>query len=248
MKPVQLLLCLACLLPAQLALAQDAPPAEAAQEIRRDESNPDFYLELIAGMQQKRLFYASLAHLDVFEQRWPGDRRALLLRADALRSTGDFERARQHYRRLLDKGALPGAWHGLGLIAAAEGDLPAAATALGQAVALAPIDVRILNDLGYLQLLLGERDAARLSLHKAAELAPENRQAGANLALWYLLAGHAGRAEQIMGRHGFTEAQRLTVRADAQRIGQGGAATGNAFGNGGEGMEERTGEQMEMVK
>ena len=51
-----------------------------------------------------------------------------------------------------------------------------------------------------------------------------------------------------MGRHGFTEAQRLTVRADAQRIGQGGAATGNAFGNGGEGMEERTGEQMEMVK
>lgn len=248
MKPVQLLLCLACLLPAQLALAQDAPPAEAAQEIRRDESNPDFYLELIAGMQQKRLFYASLAHLDVFEQRWPGDRRALLLRADALRSTGDFERARQHYRRLLDKGALPGAWHGLGLIAAAEGDLPAAATALGQAVALAPIDVRILNNLGYLQLLLGERDAARLSLHKAAELAPENRQAGANLALWYLLAGHAGRAEQIMGRHGFTEAQRLTVRADAQRIGQGGAATGNAFGNGGEGMEERTGEQMEMVK
>lgn len=248
MKPVQLLLCLACLLPAQLALAQDAPPAEAAQEIRRDESNPDFYLELIAGMQQKRLFYASLAHLDVFEQRWPGDRRALLLRADALRSTGDFERARQHYRRLLDKGALPGAWHGLGLIAAAEGDLPAAATALGQAVALAPIDVRILDNLGYLQLLLGERDAARLSLHKAAELAPENRQAGANLALWYLLAGHAGRAEQIMGRHGFTEAQRLTVRADAQRIGQGGAATGNAFGNGGEGMEERTGEQMEMVK
>lgn len=242
MKPVQLLLCLACLLPAQLALAENAPPTEAAQETRRDENNPDFYLELIAGMQQKRLFYASLAHLDVFEQRWPGDRRALLLRADALRSTGDFGRARQHYRRLLDKGALPGAWHGLGLIAAAEGDLPAAATALGQAVALAPIDVRILNDLGYLQLLLGERDAARLSLHKAAELAPENRQAGANLALWYLLAGHAGRAEQIMGRHGFTEAQRLAVRADAQRIGQGGAAAGNAFGNGGEGMEEQTGE------
>lgn len=242
MKPVQLLLCLACLLPAQLALAENAPPTEAAQETRRDENNPDFYLELIAGMQQKRLFYASLAHLDVFEQRWPGDRRALLLRADALRSTGDFGRARQHYRRLLDKGALPGAWHGLGLIAAAEGDLPAAATALGQAVALAPIDVRILNDLGYLQLLLGERDAARLNLHKAAELAPENRQAGANLALWYLLAGHAGRAEQIMGRHGFTEAQRLAVRADAQRIGQSGATAGNAFGNGGEGVEERTGE------
>ena len=248
MKPGHLLLCLACLLPALPAFAQTVPPTEAAQEIRRDENNPDFYLELIAGMQQKRLFYASLAHLDVFEQRWPGDRRALLLRADALRSTGDFERARQHYRHLLDKGALPGAWHGLGLIAAAEGDLPAAATALGQAAALAPIDVRILNDLGYLQLLLGEQDAARLSLHKAAELAPENRQVGANLALWYLLAGHAGRAEQIMGRHGFTEAQRLTVRADAQRIGQGGAATGNAFGNGGEGMEERTGEQMEMVK
>ena len=29
--------------------------------------------------------------------------KALLLRADALRSTGDFERARQHYRRLLDE-------------------------------------------------------------------------------------------------------------------------------------------------
>ena len=232
MKPVQLLLCLACLLPAQLALAQDAPPAEAAQEIRRDESNPDFYLELIAGMQQKRLFYASLAHLDVFEQRWPGDRRALLLRADALRSTGDLERARQHYRHLLEKDALPGAWHGFGLIAAAEGDLPAATTALGQAAALAPIDVRILNDLGYLQLLLGEQDAARLSLHKAAELAPENRQVGANLALWYLLAGNAERAERIMEQHGFAEAQRLAVRADAQRIRQGNVEAGAALGSG----------------
>jgi len=239
MKTGHWLLCLCCLLPLP-TLGQTPLAANGAEsELRRDENNPEFYLELIAGMQEKRLYYASLAHLEVFEQRWPKDKRALQLRADALRHIGDFAQARQYYRQLLAQESSAGAYHGLGLIAAAEGDLASASTALREAARLAPIDVRILNDLGYLQLLQGERAAARMNLLKASELAPDNRQVGANLALYQLLEGQEERAEQIMEKHGFGEALRAAIRDDAKRIVRGGAAPTQPLTDGG---------RVEMVK
>ena len=239
MKSLRWLLCLACLLAAPSFAQNPAAAGETPTETRRDENNPDFYLELIAGMQEKRLYYASLAHLDLFEQRWPKDRRALLLRADALRHTGDYAQARDCYRRLLEQETSAGAHHGLGLIAAAEGDLAQASASLHEAARLAPIDARILNDLGYLQLLRGERAAARLSLFKASELAPDNRQVGANLALYLLLEGQSERAEQVMEKHGFAEAQRASVRNDAVRMGRAGGEPGKPLTDSG---------RVEMVK
>lgn len=239
MKNLRWLLCLACLLAAPVFAQTPTTAGETAMETRRDENNPDFYLELIAGMQEKRLYYASLAHLDLFEQRWPKDRRALLLRADALRQTGDYAQARDCYRRLLEQETSAGAHHGLGLIAAAEGDLAQASASLREAARLAPIDARILNDLGYLQLLRGERAAARLNLNKAAELAPDNRQVAANLALFLLLEGQTERAEQLMDKHGFAEPQRVSVRNDAMRMERGGGEPGKPLTDGG---------RVEMVK
>lgn len=200
-------------------LAQELPKAaspENEEGSRYEENSPDFYLELISRMQQKRLFFASLAHLDVFEQRWPGDRRAWLMRADALRQTGDFVRARSGYRRLIELEPSAKAFHGLGLIAAAENQPAEAAGFLREASRLAPIDVRILNDLGYVQLLLGEMAEAKMSLNKAAELEPNNRQVLANLVLCHLLDGNVERAEGIMARHAFPGAQRESIRREAQ--------------------------------
>lgn len=103
-------------------------------------------------------------------------------------------------------------------MAAAEQQLPEAVDNLRQASRLAPIDVRILNDLGYVELLLGQRHAARLSLHKAAELEPDNRQVGANLALYYLLEGQSERAERSFERYAFPEDQRAAIRRDALKL------------------------------
>lgn len=216
------LCCVFFLLPAmawgQAGAAAATAPTALVTPNERSERDPDFYLELIVGLQQKRLFYASMAHLDVFDQRWPNDRRARLLRADALRQVGEPVAARQIYLGLLEKEELPGARHGLGLIAAAEGDLPGALAALQAAAALAPIDVRILNDLGYVQALLGRYGEARMSLYKAAELAPENVQVGANLALFHLLEEKPALAERVMEKYAFSVAQRQSVRDDAARI------------------------------
>ena len=86
---------------------------------RSDFHNPRMPQSVGSGMNPTP---SAAAMLNKMTERLDFQSEALLLRADALRSTGDFERARQHYRHLLDKGALPGAWHGLGLIAAGMTD------------------------------------------------------------------------------------------------------------------------------
>lgn len=201
-----------------LSSCAQVPVDEPRQDQHHDENSPEFYLEVISGLQQKRLFFASLAHLDAFEQRWPNDHRVKMMRADALRQVGDFAQARQIYQAIVEKDPSAKAYHGLGLIAAAEKDFTTAAKALNRAASLAPIDVRILNDLGYLQLLQGQREAARLNLHKAAELDANNQQIGANLVLWFLLEGDIIRAEQTMQKYGFDETQRISMREEARRI------------------------------
>lgn len=218
---VRLILISVFLLPlpviAQTVLADALVKDEAA--FRQDENDPAFYLELISGMQQRRLFFAALAHLDVFDQKWPNDRRAKLLRADALRQTNDFASSSSIYRRLIEQEPTAGAFHGLGLIAAAQGNRAEAERLLLQANRLSPIDVRILNDLGYVQLLNGQRADARMSLHKAVELDAKNRQVGANLALYHFLENDPLQAERIMGRFEFSDEQKEMVRQDALRLG-----------------------------
>lgn len=185
---------------------------------RKDENDPAFYLELISGMQQRRLFFASLAHLDAFDLKWPNDRRALLLRAEAWRQTEHADEAAAIYRKLIAQAPSAGAYHGLGLMAAKRGELPEAERLLRQANRLAPIDVRILNDLGYVQLLIDQRAEARLSLSKAAELDSGNRQVGANLALYHLLQNDPEQAERTMRAYELNEEQKSSIRQDADRL------------------------------
>ncbi|PSD22060.1 Flp pilus assembly protein TadD, partial [Stenotrophomonas maltophilia] len=71
-----------------------APPEPDPQDSR------NAYLELIERMQQQGAWYASLAHVEAFRQRY-GDRPALrLLQADALRETGQADAAVTLYREL----------------------------------------------------------------------------------------------------------------------------------------------------
>ncbi|MFA5083209.1 MAG: hypothetical protein WC474_11730 [Hydrogenophilaceae bacterium] len=174
-------------------------------------SDPEMYLQLIGRMQEKHLYFASLAHLDAFDRRWPSNQRATLLRADALRETGYSDQAARLYEGLLKSPLAASAQHGLGLIASKNGDLNTALLALSQANQMDPTNAAMLNDLGYVQILLQRLAEAGFNLHKATELDPKNSLAGANLALFYLLDNKPARADGIMDWYRLTEKQRKDI-------------------------------------
>ena len=191
-----------------------AGPEKPAQDDKR------LYLELIGQMQQQGAYYASLAHVDAYRQRY-GDSPALrLLQADALRETGQLPAARALYASLGSGPQAAAAWHGLGLIAVREGNDPQAEQALARAVQLQPLNTDYLGDLGFVRLRVGQLEQAREPLAKAAELAPGNAKANANLAVWALLRNDTAMAERILRSAGLTEQTRQEVQRLARQLRQ----------------------------
>jgi Flp pilus assembly protein TadD len=178
------------------------------------------YLELIGQMQRQGAYYASLAHVDAYRQRY-GDSPALrLLQADALRETGQLPAARSLYVSLANGPQAAAAWHGLGLIAIRDGDDTQAEQALARAVQLQPLNTDYLGDLGFARLRAGQLEQAREPLAKAAELAPGNTKANANLAVWALLRNDTAMAEHILQNAALPDATRQEVRRLAQQLRQ----------------------------
>jgi len=156
------------------------------------------YLDLITKMQQRGLYFASLAHIDSYAQRYGEPPELQILRADAERETGKTASAARIYESLRDSDQAAAAYHGLGLIAAGEHRYADAARNLAEAVSRAPIDAALLSDLGYARLRAGDIAGAREPLAKAAELEPGNPKLVANLALLLMISGHPERAEAMM--------------------------------------------------
>lgn len=226
------LLCNACItlggmLPA-LALAANLYAAESSampdmqEKVAADaqtlEQKPDLYLQLIAGMQQRGLYYASLAHLDAFDARWPRRDDATLLRAHALRESGQAEAARTMYGKLLKGSLAARAYHGLGLIEMRAGHIEQGSEALNRAAVLAPTDAAILGDQGYALLMLGKFEDARLALLKAAELDDGNKRIGANLALLLALSGKLEQAQELMQRYNLAPRVREDILARSSDV------------------------------
>ncbi|MEG2805394.1 Flp pilus assembly protein TadD [Stenotrophomonas sp.] len=208
-----LILCAACGT-AQTAYRPD--PLSLAPLETPPQDDKRLYLDLIGQMQRQGAYFASLAHVDAYRQRY-GDSPALrLLEADGLRETQQVDAARALYHRLANGPQGAAAWHGLGLIAARAGDAAEAENGLARAVQLQPLNTDYLGDLGFARLQAGRLDLARGPLARAAELAPGNVKANANLAVWALLRDDAGMAEQIMR----SAALPATAREEVQRLAQ----------------------------
>ncbi|HDS1675639.1 TPA: Flp pilus assembly protein TadD [Stenotrophomonas maltophilia] len=193
-----------------------APSLAAPEPAPQDSRNA--YLELIARMQQQGAWYASLAHVDAFRQRY-GDRPALrLLQADALRETGQTDAAIALYRELSTGPQAAAAAHGLGLIAAHRDDDDGSEQALARATQLEPLNTDYLGDLGYARLRAGQFDQAREPLAKALELSPGNAKATANLALWAVLRGDTATAERLAQQANLNEDSRRGIQQQAEQI------------------------------
>lgn len=172
----------------QLAQAEQANQVDGTQT----------YLDLIEQMQQAGQWYASLAHADAFEKQHGPRAESTLLRADALRNTGQLEAAQAVYLSLLGSSNNARARRGLGLLHASQGQYGEAITQLELARQINPIDAGLLSDLAYAQMLDGNLHAARIPALQAAQLAPGNARIQLNLALYLLANGQQDEAYRLL--------------------------------------------------
>ena len=147
--------------------AYKQPPVEPAL-VEATQDDRGMYLGLLKQMQQQGAYYASLAHIDAFRQRFGDGPELRILQANALRETGDDVAASAIYRSLTKGSQAAPAWHGLGLIAAGAHDHDGARLALDNAVRADPLNVAYLGDLGFALLRAGQVEQARAPLAKAA--------------------------------------------------------------------------------
>lgn len=179
---------------------------------------PATYERLIAQMQGQKLWFASLAHIDAMEQRWGPSPASMRLRADALRHTGQPAPSRAMYEKLIGTPHEAAGYHGLGLLAGAEGDYARAVQMLQQAQRLRPTDALLLSDLGYAQLHAGRIDEARVPLLQAMQLQPDEVQVQVNLALYLQANRQTEQADALMETHALPDSTREAVRTEARRI------------------------------
>ncbi|WP_454674742.1 tetratricopeptide repeat protein [Achromobacter pestifer] len=173
---------------------------EDEAEGRRRPKEPEMMLSLIAEAQRQERYFASLAYIEAYQQKFGNDSRLAVMRADALRQTGQTALAEQAYRALTSGDQAADGWHGLGLIAGGRGQFDQAVDNFSRAARLAPMNARILGDLGYARLRAGDVEGARVPLGQAAELAPDNGKVLANLAVLLLVEGDPVKAQQVMDR------------------------------------------------
>lgn len=185
---------------------------------RAEYNDQNVYLGLIGKMQQEGMYYASLAHIDAFQQRFGSSTALQVLRADALRETGQDDAALQAYRDLLNTDRAARARHGIGLVLGRQGDFMRAAVELRQAAALDPVNAQIANDLGYALMRGGALQEARVPVMQALELDANNPRAVSNAVVWMLATGKRSEATAMMQRAAMQEPTRTAIRKEADRV------------------------------
>ncbi|WP_254615484.1 pilus assembly protein TadD [Cupriavidus basilensis] len=176
------------------------------------------YLGLIGKMQEEGLYFASLAHIDVYEKRFGASPAMTLMRADALRETNQDAAAEQAYRSLAGTSVQARAYHGLGLIAGRRNDFAAAATAFQLAAGADPTNAQVANDLGYALMRTGALPEARVPVMQALQLDGKNPRVVSNAAVWLAADGKRDQAASLMQRAGLPEATRKAVLQEAERV------------------------------
>ena len=206
--------------------AEQSTAAQAQQQMEKaaqlTQIDPQqTYLNLIRQMQQANQWYASLAHTQAFERQYGSQPQIRLMRADALRNTGQGLLAEQGYQALLadaDSSTVAGARRGLGLLYASQGQFPHAIAQLEMARQINPIDADVLSDLAYAQMLDGQTEASHLPVLQAAQLAPANARVQLNLALYLLASEQKTQASQLLQRLGQPAAKNVPALIDSHSM------------------------------
>lgn len=193
-----------------------AMPALTAEQKRQQERQ--LHRSLIGQMIDQGSWYAALAHSDAYDQQWGEDTQSRLLRAHALRLTGQLPEAEKRYAALRDTDVRAQALHGLSQIAAQRGQWKNAESLLSEAIRLQPLDARLYNDQGLVQTLLNKPQEAFSALRKSQELDPNRIQASANLALYAAVFNEEPIFKAMAAKLNWQDSDALAVRSQAARI------------------------------
>jgi Flp pilus assembly protein TadD len=174
------------------------------KEARAEYNDQNVYLGLIGKMQQEGMYYASLAHIDAFQQKYGTSTALQILRADALRETGQDDAALQAYRDLLNTDRAARARHGIGLVLGRQGDFMRAAGAAPGGRAGAGQRAGGQRP-GYALMRGGALQDARVPVMQALELDANNPRVISNAVVWMLASGKRADATAMMQRAAMPE-------------------------------------------
>ncbi|MDX9969950.1 MAG: tetratricopeptide repeat protein [Hydrogenophaga sp.] len=204
-----------CAVPPRDGDNRSDPPATPSLE------NPATHAALVRQMQDKGMWYASLAHIDALEQRWGASDDSRLLRAEALRQTEQLDASVRLYEQLTRSSLRAAGWRGLGLIAGAQGRYAEAVSHFEQARQASPTDGLLLSDLGFALIMAQRYDDARLPIMQASQLLPQHPKVRSNLALYLLVQNRPEDARRFMDEAGFNPATRQAIERLARGLGHG---------------------------
>lgn len=193
---------------------------EIEQWEKRKPSDKQMAVRMLEETQKQGRFFASLAYAEAMEKEYGADPEVMVLRAEALRQTGQLEQAAQTFNALIKTPVAGRAYQGLGLIAGSQQHFDQAAQYLKLAAQQDPTNAILQSDLAYAYLRSGQPQYARLALGKAAELAPDNPKILSNMALYLLVSQEPQRATFVMQQAGMDPATQQAVAQMAQQIGQ----------------------------
>jgi Flp pilus assembly protein TadD len=199
--------------------AEPEPQARQTDDCGSLENADRLRLSLIQDELNADRPRAALAYFDALPEQLKSHPRAIYQRAEAWRDIADYAQARVAYRELLS-GCLEGAaYHGLGLVAAADNDRAGALDKLRRARELLAADPRVRNDYGYALLLDGQLPQARGEFQTALELSAQQPRAASNLVLVLLVEGNEKAALHVAHTKALDAEQleRLRSRADQLR-------------------------------
>lgn len=194
------------------------PPLPGLSPAQKKEQEKLLHQKLMSQMTEQGSYYAVLAHADAYDKQWGQDTASRLLRADALRMTGQLDAAEKIYTGLLPTALRPRSLHGLSKIAAQRGQWDAARKWLDDAIRSAPLDASLYSDQGLVLTLLNRPQDAWVALRKSQELEPEKNLARANLALYAAVFDDNSLFDTVSRQLGWQAADIQSVKAQALRI------------------------------
>lgn len=215
-----------------MSLRADADIEMARQRQSQEKAeitSPATYLSLIRRMQEQGLYYASLAHIDAYQQRYGRAPEIILLRADALRETDQLAAADAEYRAVVGATSAMGAgtqggllnaaaWRGLGIVAGRQGNFAEAARRLQVAAQANPTDASTASDLGYALMRAGEVEQARVPLMQAQQMAAASPKIAGNLVIWLTVNDRKDDAASLASHAQLTASARKAVDDDVARV------------------------------
>lgn len=182
------------------------------------QSDAALHTDLIRNMVEQGKYYAAVAHIEA-QRRQAGDSAQLRwLEADARRRLGQHAQASVLLQSLVKTPFGAQAEHGLGLIAATQGEAARAHGHFERAVNLAPTVAEFRNDLGVSHLQAGRYAPALVELATATELDPTHLRAQNNLIVLLLASGDTRRASEVATALGLGSSAFARLQAEAHTL------------------------------